>query len=384
MPDETRILHMIGSLAIGGSQAFVMNIYRKIDREKFQFDFIVDSLENNFFADEIEKMGGKVFYLPKFNGKNYFKVKNAWHHFFDEHKEYRVLHSHVRSYASLYIPIAKKHGVKTIIHSHSTSNGNGVASIVKCVMQYPLRYQADYLMACSNEAGQWLFGKKACKRSNYYFIPNAIDVEQYRFRPEIADKYRKELGVKDKFVVGHVGRFHEAKNHMFLLNFFAEIVKRRSDAVLLLVGDGDLRSSIETKIKELQIEDRVILAGSRGDVAEIMSAMDVFVFPSKWEGLGIAAIEAQAAGLPCLCSEYVPPMVAVTDLCKFIPLNEERWVEAALSVYPARRDTYYEIVNAGFENKNTAKKIEVFYKNLTDNVAEGGDMDNWRYEGGEA
>lgn len=360
-----RILHMIGSLNIGGSQMMIMNLYRNIDREKIQFDFILDHPKQLYFAEEVETLGGKIFFMPEFTGINLQRVKKAWNNFFKEHPEYKILHSHVRSYASLYIPIAKKHGLKTIIHSHSTSNGKGITSIVKRVMQYPLRYQADYLIACSNEAGQWLYGKKACLKDNYFFLPNAIDTTKYRYSEDIANKYRDEFGLVDKFVIGHVGRLHEVKNHMFLLAFFAEVSKRRSDAMLLLVGDGDLRSSIEAKIKELQIENRVILAGSRGDVAAIMSAMDVFVLPSLYEGLPVTVVEAQAAGLHCLISNCITEDVDISELVERLPINDTgAWIERILSMDVNRIDVMPKIKQAGFDVSETATKLTEFYETI--------------------
>lgn len=365
MPEITRVLHMIGSLEIGGSQAMIMNLYEKIDRKQLQFDFIVDHPEQTYFLKKIETLGGKVYFMPTFKGVNVTEIKHAWNQFFKEHPEYKILHSHVRSYASLYIPIAKKHGVKTIIHSHSTSNGSGITSIVKRIMQYPLRYQADYLMACSNESGRWLYGKKACLKDNYFFLPNAIDTEKYRYSEDVANNYRAELGLAGKFVIGHVGRFHEAKNHMFLLEVFADVAKRRPDAMLLLVGDGDLRSSIEEKIKELQIEDRVILAGSRADVAEIMSAMDVFVFPSLYEGLPVTVVEAQAAGLHCVISNRITEDVDISELVERLPINNtESWTERILSMDVNRIDVMPKIKQAGFDVNDSACRLMDFYETI--------------------
>ena len=164
--EPIRVLQMVGGLNMGGSQAFLMNLYRNINRTQIQFDFVLDHPDERFFVPEIEKLGGKIYVLPKFNGKNAYEVRRAWNDFFCEHEEYKVLHSHIRSYASLYLPVARKHGIKTIIHSHSTSNGRGVSAFVKLVMQYPLRYQADILASCSNYAGIWLFGKRKCKSKN--------------------------------------------------------------------------------------------------------------------------------------------------------------------------------------------------------------------------
>lgn len=360
-----RVLHMIGSLNIGGSQAMIMNLYRNIDREQIQFDFIIDHPEQLDFAEEIKSLGGKIFFLPKFTGINLLSVKKSWNNFFKEHPEYKILHSHVRSYASIYLPIAKKHGLKTIIHSHSTSNGRGITSIVKRILQYPLRFQADYLMSCSSEAGRWLYGDKACLKSNYIFLSNAIDTEQYRYSEGVANKYREELDLVGKFVIGHVGRFHEAKNHMFLLDIFAGICAKRSDVALLLVGDGELRYAIQDKIHSLNLDDRVILTGNRNDVPKLMQAMDVFVFPSKWEGLPVAVVEAQAAGLHCLISDTITKEVDVSVLVKRFPIvSAEVWRDVILGSNFERLDVISDIVDAGFDIKKTSKYLGEFYYSL--------------------
>lgn len=364
-----RVLQMIGSLNIGGSQAMIMNIYRKINKRKVQFDFIVDHGTELYYADEIKKLGGKIFIFPTFKGSNILNVVQYWNRFFREHPEYKVLHSHVRSYASLYIPIAKKYGLKTIIHSHSTSNGKGIASIIKKILQFPLRYQADYLIACSNGAGQWLYGTRACKNNNFMFIPNAINTEKYFFSEQISTSYRKKMNLENRFVIGHVGRFHEAKNHMFLLDVFAEVYKKRSDAVLLLIGDGDLRERIKDKVHSLKLDNHVILAGSRDDVPQLMQAMDLFVFPSLWEGLPVTVVEAQAAGLPCLISDNITTDVDLSKLVVRLPVDDIYvWVEAILNSEIKKSDVTSEIRRAGFDVKNSVENLTQFYYSIFDNV----------------
>lgn len=361
-----RVLHMLGSLNIGGSQMLVLNLYRHMNRELVQFDIVIDRPDQQQLASEFKRLGSRIFVMPAFNGYNAFEIKQKWNVFFKEHPEYKILHSHVRSYASLYLPIARKHGVKTIIHSHSTSNGSGITAWIKAVMQYPLRYQADYLMACSNEAGRWLFGEKMCKKANYIFLPNAIDIQKYQCN-EVSNAYRRELGVEGKFVLGHVGRFHEAKNHKFLLNVFAGVCARRSDAVLLLVGDGELRWTIEEQIKHLHLEDRVILTGSRSDVPQLMQAMDVFLFPSTWEGLPVTVIEAQAAGLPCFLSDRITKDVDVSDLIRRLPIQDpDLWVQALLEEDLSKNDVTKDIKAAGFDIRDSAETIMKFYTTLKD------------------
>lgn len=343
----------------------VMNLLRHIDRSEIMFDFVVDHPERNHYEKEARSLGAKIYIMPAFRGTNLREIRKAWDRFFEEHPEYRILHSHVRSYASLYLPIAKKHGVKTIIHSHSTSNGKGIASVVKRILQYPLRYQADYLMACSNEAGRWLFGKNACKKNNYIFLPNAIDTEKYRFSGKTAAECRKEWGLEGKFVLGHVGRFHEAKNHMFLLKVFAGVAAAREDAVLLLVGDGELREEIVREIDRLGIGDRVILTGIRDDIPRLMQAMDLFVFPSLWEGLPVTVVEAQAAGLPCLISDRITTDVDVSELVKRLPIGHiQPWVQEVLHLEIKRISVTARIIEAGFDINDSVCRMAALYRQI--------------------
>lgn len=368
MSEPIRILHMIGSLNVGGSQSMIINLHRAIDKSRAQFDYIIDHPGHLYYADIVKKLGGKIYEMPTFTGKNVFKVRKAWKNFFIDHPEYKILHSHVRSYASLYLPIAKKAGLKTIIHSHSTSNGKGLGSVVKSIMQYPLRWQADHFFGCSREAGEWLFGKKVVNSEKYHILQNAIDTEQYRFNPEIRKEYRDKFGLGDKKTFIHVGRFHPAKNHTFLLNLFTEIQKRDANTVLLLAGDGELRSAIENQIAELNLQKDVLLLGSRSDVPQLLMAADCFLFPSVWEGFGMVAVEAQAVGLPCICSDSIPESVKVGKKCRFISTNNmDDWIDVALMMvskkeYFEKNDTFVDVINAGFDIKASALSLTTFYQ----------------------
>lgn len=362
--NPVRILHMIGSMNIGGSQTMILNLYRAIDREKVQFDFVLDHHEERALASQFEALGARIYSVPTFTGKNINQVLQAWNTFFEEHPEYKILHSHVRSYASLYLPIARKHGLKTIIHSHSTSNGSGIKALVKKTLQYPLRYLADYYFSCSEEAGRWLFGSKTVTSEKHYVVRNAIDARAYRYDPLVREQYIAQLGLTGKYVYAHVGRFHPAKNHEFLLRVFKKISEKNPDAHLMLVGDGDLRSEIETQIAQLALTDRVLLLGNRHDISGVLQAADCFLFPSKWEGLGIVAVEAQAAGLPCICSDQVPRLVHVMPSCQFLALEEELWVQAALQASRERTDAYEQIVGAGYDVFTTAEWLYAFYQEL--------------------
>lgn len=358
---------MISSLDIGGSQALVMNLYRKLDRTRIQFDFITDHPGGEQLKKEIEELGGRIYELPAFKGYNVREVRRAWDSFFEEHPGYRILHSHTRSYASIYLPAAKKHGSRTIVHSHSTSNGKGFKAAVKKVLQFPLRYQADYMFACSREAGKWLFGRKALSKPNFFILKNAIDTDLYRPDINIRKEYREKLGISsDTVVYIHIGRFCQPKNHMFLLDIFNEIHKKDSKTRLILVGDGELREKIGKRVGTLDLNSDVMLLGSRTDVPGLLQAADRFLFPSLWEGLPVTVVEAQAAGLPCLISDNITDEVCVTPLVRKLPLSAgaDVWAKEAMSCKSERADTAGEIEKAGFSADTTAEWLSGFYEDI--------------------
>ena len=361
--EPRRVLHMIASLELGGSQSMVMNLYRKIDRTKIQFDFIVDHTDSDTLREEIKSLGGKIFVLPTFKGINIIEIIRAWNHFFAEHPEYDILHTHSRSYASIYLPIAKKHGVVTIAHSHSSSNGRGVSAIIKNLLQFPIRYQADYLFACSDKAGRWLYGKKAIMNSNYCVIPNGIDLERFAFDEIIRCQMRQELGInEDAFVIGHVGRFTVPKNHKFLIDLFANFHKGNENSKLLLVGSGELFDSIKRQVDRLEISDAVILVGNRINTEDYYQAMDTFVFPSLWEGLGIVVVEAQANGLPCLISENVPREAVLTRNVKSLSLGfNNKWLDELNGMQINGRSMILENRIKEFDINVIAKRLQTFY-----------------------
>lgn len=371
---ELRVLHYIGALKFGGSQSFVMELYRNIERKKLQFDFVIFPNERGVLYDEIISLGGKIFECPKYSGINHFQFVNWWRTFLAEHPEYRIVHAHVRSVASIYLPIIRKNKRFAIIHSHSTSNGNGVLGIVKYLLQIPVRYQADYYMACSKEAGKWLFGEKVINSNRYSTVPNAINAERFEYNIEIRKQIRKEYGIGDCFCIGHVGRFVEVKNHDFLLKILKEIVKECYDVKLLLVGDGSLRSEIEMKASNMDLLDNIIFVGSHSDTEKYYQAMDVFVFPSHWEGLGIVSIEAQASGLPCIVSDGVPIVVDINvGLVTRMKLGDHKvWANEILKHREYLEDRSSNIVavkKAGYDIRRNAKRMQAFYiKALTINM----------------
>ncbi|WAA12116.1 glycosyltransferase family 1 protein [Fervidibacillus halotolerans] len=369
MKEPIRILHVFAQMNRGGAETMIMNMYRHIDRSKIQFDFVVHTEEHCAYDKEIYELGGRIFRVPRYTGKNHLNYKKSWNQFFKMHPEYKIIHGHVRSTASIYLKIAKKYGVITIAHSHSTSSGSGLSAIVKNILQYPIRYIADYLFACSKDAGEWLYGKRACKKNNFYILKNAIDTKQYVFNESIRNIKRKEFKIENKFVIGHVGRFNIPKNHSLLIDIFKKVHDKNQNTVLMLVGDGELRPIIEKKVNELGLSDYVIFTGVRSDIPELLQATDVFVFPSLYEGLPVTLVEAQAAGLPCIISDTITDEVKITNLVEKLPLNlsAKEWAEKVLkymNVYE-RKNTFEEIKTGGYDVNETAKWLEDFYaKNI--------------------
>lgn len=323
-----RVLQVLGGLEAGGAESFVMNLYRAIDKKKVQFDFVKHIEHKGVFEDEITQMGGKIYRCPQYTGKNHFAYCKWWESFFKEHPEYHMIHGHVRSTASIYLKIAKKHGLVTIAHSHSTSNGSGISAIVKDMLRLPIRHTADYLFACSDKAGKWLYGEKATEQPNYRMIPNGVDLRRFAFCEEKRQQMRQDLGIaEDTFVLGHIGRFTVPKNHQFLVELFAEYHEENPNSKLLLVGDGELFETVQQQCTQLGIRDAVIMAGSKTNTEDYYQAMDVFVFPSLWEGLPVSVVEAQANGLPCLLSDVITHDVDLTDQVKYLALaNKKVWL----------------------------------------------------------
>lgn len=363
-----RVLHMIGTLSIGGQQSFVMNIYRKINREKVQFDFIVDHPKLNYHVKEIESLGGKVYFFPTFKGTNIKEIRSTWKTFFQTHPEYNVLHSHVRSYASIYLPIAKSYGLKTIVHSHANSNGFGVKAAVKNILQLPLRFQADYFMACSLEAGKWLFGKRICKSKRFQVIKNAINTSDYVFDEIKRNKAREEFGFKDEFVLGFLARIAKPKNPLFAIEVMECLLKLNNDAHMLFVGDGEMLEKTKEKAYALGIQDKIIFTGARTDVGYLLAAMDAYILPSLWEGLGISLVEAQAAGLRCVCSDAIQDEAVLTDLVDRYALSQGAacWAERINDISRGykRKNTLKEIKEAGFDICENSKFLQEWYIRL--------------------
>ena len=357
-----RVLHIVTHMNRGGLETMIMNYYRQIDRSKVQFDFLVHRSNLADYDEEILAMGGKIYRLSPLNplDPRYLRSLDA---FFAEHKEYRVVHSHLDCMAGIPLKYAKKHGVPVrIAHSHNSNQTKDAKYILKLFYKRNIVKYANRLFACGDYAGKWMF-----KTDEFTVLNNAIDAASYSYSAETARNVRGSLGVPcASLIVGHVGRFSTQKNHQFLVRIFASILKKRSDAVLLLVGEGELRAESEKLAEELGVRNSIIFAGLRADVPELLQAMDVFLFPSLYEGLPLSIVEAQAAGLPCLISDKVPIECKKTDLVQQMSLEEspEVWADAVLSVANnQRKNTLEDIRRAGFDVRENAQWLQDFYLN---------------------
>lgn len=363
MDEPIRVLHVVGQMNRGGTETFLMNLLRTTDRSRFQYDFVEQTTDSCDYDDEITMLGGKIYRCPTIHPKRLHIYRVWWRNFLKAHPEYRIIHGHSRGSAPIYLDEANKAGRITILHCHNNSFGLGIKGVIRQIWQKSLKTIADYNFACSYESGISQFGKSG----EFKVIKNGIYSERFAWNPETRNKVRKEFKFDDAFVLGNVARFEEQKNHSFLIEVFNEVQKTQPNVILLLIGKGTLEPQIRKQVSKLGLDDKVVFAGLRSDVNELLQAMDAFVLPSHFEGLGIVNIEAQAAGLPCFVSaKVVPPEAKVTDLLHYIPLDAgaKEWalqiLDNSISV-EERRNTTKEIVEAGFDIHTTAEELEHFY-----------------------
>lgn len=306
-----------GFSSTGGLTAVMMNYYRSMDLTNLHIDFCSTNKCDDSLSNEISINNGKYFRLPK-----RIKVWAYWLALYSLSKNYNIVHIHANSQtAAIETTAAKCAGVKKIIvHNHTSRPQH--AWLGKLVS--PI-YHATYTdaIACSIPAGEWIYGN-----GNFIVLRNAIDVDKFAYNPEVRAEYRKSFGLKDEeFVIGHIGKFMDAKNHSFLIRIFAEYKKLNPQSKLLLIGDGIWRDKVVNSIKENMVEDSVILAGLRSDIPQIVQAFDVFVFPSIYEGLPLTVLEAQSSGLSCVMSSNITKEVHIANNNYILDLDkgEKYW-----------------------------------------------------------
>ena len=360
-----RVLNLFTIMDRGGAETMVMNYYRHIDRAKVQFDFLVHREQHGAYDDEIESMGGKIYRMCPVYPQNFVRYKHDLHSFFQLHPEYKIVHSHMSELGYFAFREAEQQGVPVrICHAHNAPHGFDAKMIVRTYFKKRMMPHLTHLFMCGEESGKWLYGEK--NKSRFIMLNNAIDAASYTYDLSKRVELRRQLGLADELVIGHVGRFNPQKNHPFLLDIFAALLKKEPNAVLLLVGGGENMLKIQAKAHALGIAEHVRFLGVRSDVADLMQAMDVFVFPSLYEGLGIVLIEAQAAGLPCVVSDTIPREAYLTDLVTAEKLSSsvEAWAEKILAKRAIpRTDRRAEIAAHGFDITTEAVKLQEFYIN---------------------
>lgn len=364
--EPIRVLMVFAILNRGGAETMVMNYYRNMDCTKVQFDFIVHRPQRGAYEDEIEKLGGRIYRMAPFHPLNFVTLKKQAHEFFNIHDEYRVVHGHLGETAYFIYKEAHRRGIPTIIaHSHNTPNGVNLEMAVRWALKKLIRPYITDKFCCGIEAGQWLFGKQATK--DIVFIKNAINTSQFALEDGVRENVREKFNWNNNFIIGNISRFSYQKNHSFLLEIFLEILRLKPNSLLVLVGSGgENEQLIKEKVKFLGIEDKVQFLGSRSDIYELLQGMDMFLFPSFFEGFSVAMIEAQTSGLKIITSTGVPEEVAIIPgAIDFLPLalTSTQWAEHCVKAADTyeRKDRSEEITKKGFDIKNNAEWLQNFY-----------------------
>lgn len=362
---KKKVLHVLGGMGRGGAPSFIINNLREIDGQKVQFDFLVRK-DNCAFNETIEKHGGHVFVVAGFPGHLIANYKQTLKFFQERGHEYEAVHVHANAlYYILPLILGKRYGIKKLIlHSHNTQSN-------VCLLQ-PLHYMnklfvdklANVFLACGESAGKWMYGNR-----RFEVINNAVDVQKFAFDTASRKEIRSHFGISDDtLVIGNVGRFEDAKNHRFLIDLFFKYHSQNYKSILLLVGDGSLKTEIELKVKELGIQDSVYFLGVRSDVEKLYSSFDLFLMPSIFEGLPFVLIEAQCSGVKCLVSENVTTEALITDLVITKKLNDsiESWCEeiskSSQVINTKKRLLYSQVVKEKYYDiQYTAERLTFIY-----------------------
>ncbi len=349
---------------VGGLETVVMNYYRNFDRKNIQLDFLY-STEDIAYRDEISKLGGNVYKIEA-KHSNYFKYKKDLKEFFSNNGDkYDTIWVNYCNITNLdYFKLAKKFGIKKrIIHAHNSQNmGSKIKGILHRLYKRVLtRYVTDF-WSCSKEASEWFYTKKIINSDKYLIVNNAIDVNKYSFNEKTRTKVRKENGWTNNIVVGNVGRLHFQKNHSFALEIFNDFKKINNSAIFVIAGEGEDRDMLVQKAKNLGLEDSVKFLGARKDVPELLSAFDLTLYPSLFEGLSLSIVEAQCAKLISFASNTVSPDTKMSDYLYFLDLKDssKKWATFMNKKYREfnRNKATNEIEEKGYNIEVEAKKIE--------------------------
>lgn len=377
MSDECmRVLRIVSVMNKGGIETQIMNIYRKIDRTRFQFDFLVTREESGIYDAEIRALGGRIFQIPSVRESGLFKFTKNCDMFFKKHPEYKIVHCHMNTWAGLFLNVARRNKVPVrIAQSHSAqqraNSERGIKGMMedrfKATMKRLIPFGATHFWACGNDAGKWLYGERIAE-TNMQIVPNAKELEMFRYDVKKRTLARNSLGLSpNDLVVGHVGSFTRVKNHRFIIEVFRELHMLREGSRLVLVGEGPLQPVIRQQVSQLGLEDKVVFLGTRNDVHVLLSAFDVMLFPSLFEGMPNVLIEAQASALPCVISSEITPEIDFDmGLVDFLPLTytPEKWARRLLekSCVNRKKVSIKNLVDRGYDLQTLVNWLEEFYE----------------------
>jgi len=375
--EPVKVLYFVDRMLRGGIQSLVIDWVSRFDKNKIHVDFLLlDDGKEYELEQTLKELGCTVYKLKGIWVKtpiDFIKYKYAVKKFFKEHHDYKVVHMHSSSKNYMILKYAKKYGIPIrIAHSHNIDfqTKNPLKKLIGNLFKKPLiKYATDYF-ACSKIAGEWLFGKDIVESDKFKVIHNAIDYDKFKYNDDIRNEIRRKLGLNDSdIVVGHVGRFVTQKNHSFLIDVFYKCYEQNNNYKLLLVGTGELEELIKEKVRSLGIENNVIFAGFQSNVNDYMQAMDLFVLPSLFEGLGLVLVEAQAGGLPCFCTaNTIPKDVEILNNLQFISLNDSalEWSKKIISSKLRINDnnTYIEFKKKNYLISDIVNELEDKYMSI--------------------
>ena len=367
MNEPIKVLQIFAQLNRGGAETNIMNYYRKIDRSKFHFDFVIHRKDNGHYKEEIEQLGGKIFRFSALNPFNNKAYKKEISDFFDANTAYKIIHGNNSEMGIYFYKEAQKRNIPVIIaHGHISDPGVSIKSMFRWYYKHKMRPYVNTYFACGNLASIWLFGKKNAHKA--FIMNNAIDANAFKFDENKSLEMRAKLNCPDTINFLHVGRFYFEKNHSFMIDVFAGLLKINPNVKLFLVGEGELKQKIIDKVASLKISENVVFLGSRNDVNEIAQAMDYYLFPSLFEGLPVSLVEAQAAGLKCFISDGVPEeSILISENVKVLSLKKSaaEWAkEIAKNMNHTKTDVSQTIIDKNFDINANVIILENKYAEL--------------------
>lgn len=377
---KIKVLQVVGRLRIGGAETVAMNLYRYINRNKFEFHYLVYEDDIGDYEEEVIQLGGKVIHI-NYSSRYIKRYRNDLLNVMKENGPYDIIHVHMMFHNGIVLQIAKKAGIPVkVSHSHSTNDGGIRYGNIKDItrnlyLKYSRRLiciNADILLGCGEEAGNYLYGNRVFAEKGI-LIKNGINIDKYHFNKRTRNVIREQYGFNNEKIYGCIGHFDRVKNHTFLIDIFEKIHMIDKKAILVLLGEGKLRQEIEHLCKDKHLEPYVVFMGNVNNVNEWLQAMDFLLMPSLYEGIPLTLIEAQASGIKCFVSDRVAKEANVTGEITYIPLNVDKWVELMQGSIDYNRTEKNEkcLIDNGYDIRTNVKKVEEKYMEKLVNFDDG-------------